>query len=177
MTVFAFSTGRRKPIAPTCTICLVRKDLTTIWCEVTSSIRTVEIIRDGTGSEGGSEDGKSRKSGNKVGAKSEEGSAPSEPEIPPQKELLLCLRPIRDGDKKMGEKMRFGGLRKKKMAPGSPTRSDGSNTKPPKKRRPDAEELEEEPATKKASTTPQEGKVGTEEVAESIMATNKTSDD
>lgn len=111
-----------------------------------------------------------------MGAKSEEGSAPSESEIPPEKELLLCLRPIRDGDKKMAEKMRFGGLGKK-LAPGSPARSDGTNTKPPKKRRPDAEELEEEPAAKKASTTPQEGKADTEEVAESLMAMNKTSDD
>lgn len=135
----------------------------------------METNRDGTGSEGGSEDGKSRKSGNKVGTKSEEGSAPSEPEIPPEKELLLCLRPIRDGDDKMDEKLRFGGLRKKKLAPGSPARSDTTNTKPPKKRRPDAEDLEEEPPTKKASATPQEGKVDTE-VAESLMAMNKQSD-
>ena len=135
----------------------------------------METNRDGTGSEGGSEDGKSRKSGNKVGAKSEEGSAPSEPEIPPEKELLLCLRPIRDGDDKVDEKMRFRSLSKKKIAPGSPNRSETTSTKPPKKRRPDAEELDEEPAAKKASTTPQEGKVDTT-LAESLIAMNKPSE-
>merc|ERR1711957_349870 len=30
---------RKKPLAPTCRMCLIRDDLTTVWCEVTSSIR------------------------------------------------------------------------------------------------------------------------------------------
>merc|ERR1740117_1185680 len=42
------SNRRPRPLAPTCNICLIRDDLTTIWCEVTSSIRTVTTDDDQT---------------------------------------------------------------------------------------------------------------------------------
>lgn len=133
----------------------------------------METPRDLTGTEGGSDDGKSRKSGAKIGAKSEEGSTPSEPEVPTEKELLLCLRPIRDGETGVDEKLRFGVRKKKslKLAT-SPSRSD--STKPPKKRRPGSSDpLEGEPAAKK--TAPEKkGKVDNE-VVESLMAMNKQS--
>lgn len=160
----SFLSGRRKPLAPTCTICLVRKDNTTIWCEVTSSIRTVEVPKDFVGFEE-SDDGKSRKSSSKVGAKSEEGSTPSEPESPPEKELLLCLRPIRDGEDKVG----YGIRKKKKSTPpssqqlesSSPERSESA--KPPKKRRLDPS-LAEEPPSKKAAPSQKDEPVNSEPV-------------
>lgn len=153
--LLAYSTGRRKPIAPTCTICLVRKDLSTIWCEVTSSIRTVEGSRDAAPAvtEGGSDDGKSSR---KLG-KSEEGSAPSEFDMQSEKELLLCLRPIRNGEAKVDGALGFSFPKKKKKSP--PKHADAplveSSAKPPKKRRPDDSPLPE-PAAKKAATASKE---------------------
>ena len=160
---YTLLTGRRKPLAPTCTICLIRKDMTPIWCEVTSSIRTVEIPQEPISLDGGSDDGRSRKSGTKVGTKSEDESTPSEPEVPPEKELLLCLRPIRDGEVKMKGKLGFGGICKKKSPPTSPTRSESS--KPPKKRR-QGDSPSEEPPSKKAATSDAQ-------VADSLMAVEK----
>lgn len=68
-------------------MCLIRKDLTTVWCEVTSSIRTRSPDED---------------SPEPTGSKSSADATPK-PQI---KELLLCLRPIRDGDK-VDEALRF----------------------------------------------------------------------
>lgn len=120
---------------------------------------------------GESDDG--RKSASKVGAKSEEGSTPSEPDLPPEKELLLCLRPIREVDKKL----RYGCRKKKsasKKSSPSPNRSD--STKPPKKRRPETETLDEEAPTKKPAPEPEEqAEPDCDEVAESLMAMNKQS--
>ena len=147
--------------------------MTTIWCEVTSSIRTVETPRDSAALEGGSDDGKSRKSGAKAGTKSEEGSAQSEPDVPPEKELLLCLRPIRDGEAQIEGKLGLGLLKKKKKSPpkevGGSSPSRPESTKPPKKRRPDGPP-EDEPSTKKAATPSQEGDT---DAADSLMAINK----
>jgi len=100
--------GRRhKPLAPTCNICLICEDLTTIWCEVTSSIRT-RSLKDEIGegnqpvsSMGTSSNGKSTKSSFNL---SEESLDTNKDEI---KELLLCLRPIRDGEEKVSESLRF----------------------------------------------------------------------
>jgi hypothetical protein len=85
---------RTKPLAPTCRICIIRQDLTTVWCEVTSSIRT-------------------RSSDEETSDSLEEPFESSEVAVvaaPPKtevKELLLCLRPIRDGEKKVDETLRF----------------------------------------------------------------------
>jgi len=101
--------GRRhKPLAPTCNICLICDDLTTIWCEVTSSIRTRSLKDEaGEGNQpisctGTSSNGKSMKS-SKTNS-SEESLDTNKDEI---KELLLCLRPIRDGEEKVPESLRF----------------------------------------------------------------------
>jgi hypothetical protein len=153
-------------VAPTCTICLVRKDLTTIWCEVTSSIRTVEPPAK-ENAEFSSDDGKSGKSGGiSKNAKSEEESSPSEPEVL-AKELLLCLRPIRDGKKirdgktKVDGKLMFGVSRET-----SPSSAESPKSKPPKKRRPGR--LSEEPPSKKAHKTEVDN-----DVVESLMSMKK----
>jgi hypothetical protein len=74
-------------------MCLIRDDLSTVWCEVTSSIRTrTAEEEDGEGT------ATTKSSGSNSDAnQSKEG----------QLELLLCLRPIREGDKKVDESLRF----------------------------------------------------------------------
>lgn len=114
--------GRNKPLAPTCNVCLIRDDLTTLWCEVTSSIRT-RSVEDETpdetmstnGNAGGAKNGKGVVAAKSAVSKTSKTStvssddAPIEPKpkAPVTKELLLCLRPIRDGDGKVDESLRF----------------------------------------------------------------------
>lgn len=74
--------NRVRPIAPSRNVCVIRGDLTTIWCELTASIRTSEMQDD-----------------IEVVSVSKDGSAEEEPgagEL--EKELLLCFRPIQEGD-------------------------------------------------------------------------------
>lgn len=99
-----FLPGRNKPLAPTCNVCLIRDDRTTIWCEVTSSIRTrVEEISD-------EENNQSVKAAGSKGSKTSSSDEDKEKATTKQqggKELLLCLRPVRDGDDKVEEALRF----------------------------------------------------------------------
>jgi len=102
-----------KPLAPTCTVCLVRADLTTIWCEVTASIRTNTPDED-------DDEPQAMPSGekatvNKKNSNNGEGNDNTQESTEPTnstenedeaKEVLLCLRPLRDGDK-VGEELRF----------------------------------------------------------------------
>ena len=87
-------------MAPTCNVCLIRNDLTTIWCEVTSSIRT-RSLKEESGEISPAPQGRS----------SSTTKAPSVPAEPAQndeiKELLLCLRPVRDGEETVDESLRF----------------------------------------------------------------------
>eukprot|EP00536_Pseudo-nitzschia_multiseries_P012848 jgi/Psemu1/290540/fgenesh1_pg.512_\ len=83
---------RKKPLAPTCRMCLIRVDLTTVWCEVTSSIRNKSADDDAG-------DVKATNS------KSTESSETSGPKL--DQEILLCLRPIRNSSKKVDESCRF----------------------------------------------------------------------
>ena len=76
---------RKKRLAPTCRMCLIRDDLTTVWCEVTSSIRNKSSDEDA-----GEEKAESETSGPKI-----------------DQELLLCLRPIRNSGKKVDKSFRF----------------------------------------------------------------------
>lgn len=126
------SNGRNKPLAPTCNVCLIRDDLTTLWCEVTSSIRT-RSVEDDTPEEAPPANGigigstkvaaaaaAAAKSGASKTSKASTVSsddAPVEAKVPETKELLLCLRPIRDGDGEVDESLRF-----------SPRRLEGSNS-------------------------------------------------
>jgi hypothetical protein len=97
--------SRPKPLAPTCNICVIRKDLSTVWCEVTSSIRTRNTEDDESGEALSSLTG----SGNKTSS-SESGSADEQQQDNKPSsthELLLCFRPIRDGEERVGEELRF----------------------------------------------------------------------
>ncbi len=96
-----FLGGRPRPLAPTCNICLIRNDNSTIWCEVTSSIRTRSVNEENVNAMiGAAADKKRGLSGNN----SSVGEAPEEQQI---KELLLCLRPIRDGNDNLVEKFKL----------------------------------------------------------------------
>lgn len=103
---------RPKPLAPTCNICLIRDDLTTIWCEVTSSIRT-RSLKDELGEEAANSSGQgSSSASDKNASSSDAGANAEEPSLAGAgvgevKELLLCLRPIRDGEERVGEELRF----------------------------------------------------------------------
>jgi hypothetical protein len=112
-------------MAPTCNVCLIREDLTSLWCEVTSSIRTRRIEDDSDAYEAlSSDETKDHKENDgqpgpdgKVPPASQsnaESEAPVEPKAPETVELLLCLRPIRDGGK-VDESMRFNP--RKRMRP------------------------------------------------------------
>lgn len=111
--------GRSKPLAPTCNVCLIREDLTTIWCEVTSSIRTRSLEDEMTNPATSTNATDTKKVNgpacNKNGSKSSSNSLDSSqpPTANEMKELLLCLRPIRDGEEKVGEELRFVPLRKR----------------------------------------------------------------
>lgn len=130
---------RPKPLAPACNICLIRDDLTTIWCEVTSSIRT-RSLKDET-SDDFSPSALTVVSPNqaKDSRSSNPGSCDDVDDISKDdvKELLLCLRPIRDGDEKVGEEFRFRALRTTDDAEGgneSYSEEQGSLRGPVKKR-------------------------------------------
>ena len=73
-------------------MCLIRDDLTTLWCEVTSSIRSGTV----------EDENCDEKSNLNLDESGEVVTAPKQE----QKEVLLCLRPIRDGDK-VDESLRF----------------------------------------------------------------------
>lgn len=101
-------------------MCLIRDDLSTIWCEVTSSIRTrslkeesAEAVPPTTGKPVVGKLGlattvesfhSNTNNNNISSSQGGEASSSSNDEI---KELLLCLRPIRDGDEKVDESLRF----------------------------------------------------------------------
>jgi len=97
--------ARPKPLAPTCNICLIRDDLTTIWCEVTSSIRTRSL------NDEMDEFNPVIPARPKIAGEIDESKQIDGEDVVVQdvqvKELLLCLRPIREGDEKVSEKMRF----------------------------------------------------------------------
>jgi PAS domain-containing protein len=92
--LFAKTGQQKKPLTAACRMCLIRLDLTTVWCEVTSSIgtRLVEV------------DSPDFLSASKSGAPSEDTPVAVKEEV---MELLLCIRPIRDGEKKVDESLRF----------------------------------------------------------------------
>mmetsp|Transcript_7367 Transcript_7367/g.10525 ORF Transcript_7367/g.10525 Transcript_7367/m.10525 type:complete len:252 (-) Transcript_7367:125-880(-) len=131
---------RPKPLAPTCNVCLIRDDLTTIWCEVTSSMRTRSLQEDTdpmvetpiSTSPVTTTTGLSSTSGNSSGGGSKTPTGPASPSPSPPsdsvtdqskdeiKELLLCLRPLRDGEEKVDESFRF--------VPATVTSSDPSDS-------------------------------------------------
>lgn len=143
--VFRFPGRRLKPLAPTCNVCLIRDNLTTVWCEVTSSIRAASPDLE-VASTFDDESG-FRKT---VPGKSSSGSNMVDSPIglqdmeEPHQEFLLCLRPIRDGDKPVEDKLRFVPERKKLV---SDSASSGDNNSAQESSGP--MESSSEPPTKK----------------------------
>uniref|UniRef100_A0A7S2V9B7 PAS domain-containing protein n=1 Tax=Entomoneis paludosa TaxID=265537 RepID=A0A7S2V9B7_9STRA len=174
------SNGRRKPIAPTCNICLIRKDLTTIWCEVTSSIRTKE--REEESCESVSGDSKKNAPSAKSSVKSPPATTAGEDKavesVEVERELLLCLRPIRDGEHKMHDsKLRFDkktkGKKKRSASDGAPSAS--APCRPFKKR---GMATEVTASSKSTNETADDAMASAEvdtDAAESLMMMNKKS--
>jgi hypothetical protein len=182
------NTGQqKKPLAPAVRMCLIRQDLTTVWCEVTSSIgtRLVEV------------DLPDFPSASKSGAPSEDTPVAVKEEV---MELLLCLRPIRDGEKKVDESLRFVAPKSVEQAdaeglvssssgdPNMPGSSSGSGSvsnqdqpkRPAKKRppQPPAEEttLQKKKKKKQKTEGTNTSSCDTEKSAvESLMQMNKSS--
>jgi hypothetical protein len=163
-------------------VCLIRDDLTTIWCEVTSSIRTKDVPEDPD---------KSTEEGTSVDQLPQSSESDETP-VAESKELLLCLRPIRDGDKKVDSKYRFNALgqgddvilvSESDKGPSSGETSLLSSTsetqvasRPPKKRK--IKDMMEAPlkrSTGKRKKGDPSADVDTEKsVVESLMLMNKT---
>lgn len=97
--------SRPKPLAPTCNICVIRKDLSTVWCEVTSSIRTRNTEDDESGEALSSLTGSGTKTSSSESGSADEQQQDNKPSS--THELLLCFRPIRDGEEEVGEELRF----------------------------------------------------------------------
>lgn len=85
--------GRKSPLIPTYRLCLIRDDLSTVWCEVTSSLRK----------QAPDEETPDLQQGTSKSTASPVVESPK-PEVI---EVLLCLRPIREGEKKVDESLRF----------------------------------------------------------------------
>jgi hypothetical protein len=180
------NTGQqKKPLAPACRMCLIRQDLTTIWCEVTSSIgtRLVEV------------ESPDFPSASKSGAPSEDTPVAVKEEV---MELLLCIRPIRDGEKKVDESLRFvapksveqadaeGLVSSSSVDPNMPGSSSGSGSlsnqdqpkRPPKKRphQTPVEEAAQQKKKKQKTDGTNTSSCDTEKsVVESLMLMNKSS--
>jgi hypothetical protein len=101
--------NRALPLAPACNICLVRKDLSTVWCELTASIRTRSISDGDFDSVALSQRSKA--------------SSSSDGEM---KEMLLCFRPIVEGPK-VGEQLQFTKKVKFLEGPAHSTSSSGDH--------------------------------------------------
>jgi hypothetical protein len=74
--------NRTPPLAPSCNICIIRKDQSTVWCELTASIRTRSILDDFEA--------------NTMGSTLQVLEEMQDEDIE-TKEILICIRPIREG--------------------------------------------------------------------------------
>jgi PAS domain S-box-containing protein len=144
---------RHRPIAPSRNACLIRSDLSTIWCELTSSIRT-SIVQE-------SQDSMTK-----------EGSTENESEML-ETELLLCFRPIQEGEP-VSSDMRFAPVAARGVTDSSGDATSSNNpastetqldvnetvpikkNKPPKKRTFQDEECGELRGMKKSRTANEE---------------------
>ena len=90
--------GRRQPVAPTCNICLLRKDRKEIWCEA-----TLTVIANNSEPEPVDKKGSAKS----ISAKSKQSSKQATTQMTAsseiaeaQKELLLSIRPFRSSKKR-----------------------------------------------------------------------------
>lgn len=100
----SISAGKRQRLVPVYKVRFIRDDLTTVWCELTSSVCTRSFFDDES-----SFDPKTALAAiqNPRGIKSAETSGDTTvPEEEEEDELILCLRPTFEG-KKIGEEFRF----------------------------------------------------------------------
>lgn len=87
------ATSGEQKILSSCKVCLIRKDMSTVWCEATFNARLLE--KEVVGQEGAAADDNNngqRKKGERKNVKKEDGG--EEPVV----EYLFSLRPIRDGE-------------------------------------------------------------------------------
>lgn len=177
----------KKPLAATCRMCLIRQDLTTVWCEVTSSVRT--RMSDEESFDSPSNPSKS--------SDTAEEPAPTAAPREDQLEILLCLRPIRNGEKRADESLRFTPVHQadaamdegdtldrmissssgndKKMGSSS---GSGSADDPSGKRSFPSEEDTVKPSKKQKTAGKGKGKpstLDTEQAVETLMFLNKSS--
>ena len=97
---------RNQFIVPTCHICVIRHDLTTLWCEVTCSVKTRTQAEESASATGDN---------NSTSAIVDEAGANIDPQmnggnnndVGVIEELLLCLRPIREGEEMVPEEIGF----------------------------------------------------------------------
>jgi len=134
--------GRSRPLAPACNVCLIRDDLTTIWCELTSSIRTrsltdmdneMNAVPPNAPSEAvaatAQSKGTPQKNGSNNGSSTTNDSTEATMIEVEEKELLLCFRPLEEGEK-VGEELRFNrNSTDNKTTDGSEEVSSSSNPK------------------------------------------------
>lgn len=136
---------RSRPLAPACNVRLIRNDLSTIWCELTSSIRTrplndvdteLNVVPPPQFKQGGNVTNQKNGSSNNNNMGSNESAVSSEGIGQEEKELLLCFRPIREGDM-VGEELRFqvsksgeGEKTTDGTSDGAPTNSSSEDWKP-----------------------------------------------
>jgi len=104
---------RARPMAPSRNVCLIRSDLSSIWCELTSSIRTSIALPDDA----------------ERGSVSKEGSVEVEETEQLEKEILLCFRPIQEGEK-VSSDLRFNRAQVKQRVSESSRDADTSSTQP-----------------------------------------------
>ena len=164
---------RTRPLAPACNICLIRDDLTTIWCEVTSSIRTRSLKDESSDETMGPFEAKAASYNANTSADASKSGDEDRGEV---KELLLCLRPIRDGEDMVDESLRFvppsnvESSESDLLDSGDPSSASASEPNRPPKKRPMVSEPSSSSLSNESSKKPRVDGVGTEESAvESLM--------
>lgn len=99
-----YQLGKRRRLVPIYKVQFVRSDLTTVWCELTRSVRTNSFLEDD--SFGSFDVQKSlEKINNPRGIKNADETTTAEEEDD-EEELLICIRPTYEG-KNVGEECRF----------------------------------------------------------------------
>jgi len=103
----SLSEGRRiRRYAPACRLLMIRSDLSTVWCEVTSSIRTRCLRTEADEAISPFEKPVKGKSATQQTSLQSSNTSDSGEEFE-MKELLLCLRPIREGSEPAPPNLQF----------------------------------------------------------------------
>jgi PAS domain-containing protein len=111
---------RVRPLAPTCNLCLIRSNLSSVWCEVTFSVRSKTAVKEQEDVIS-VEEAPVSKNVNIKNLKNSVEKEIEEEENTPEMEILLCFRPIREGGK-VSEDLRFDPSKKVQVE--KPTKQD-----------------------------------------------------